>query len=103
MIKNFELIKSHLKDYLYYNSICDSINPNYRIPIFDYSNNYSLSDFYPWKFMDCNISSDQGLYDVLSELSFKKNPNNYQIILVDVGIYWRYYKWLYNQNNHLPG
>ena len=103
MIKNFELIKSHLKDYLYYNSICDSINPNYRIPILDYSNNYSLSDFYPWKFMDCNISSDQGLYDVLSELSFKKNPNNYQIILVDVGIYWRYYKWLYNQNNHIPG
>ena len=73
MVKNFQLVKHHLKSYLYYNSICDSINPIYRIPILDYSTKYSLSDFYLLKFMDFNISSDQGLYDVLTELSFKKS------------------------------
>jgi len=28
--------------------------------------------------------------------------NSYQIVLVDVGIYWRYYKWLYNPNIRIP-
>ena len=75
------------------------LSPIYRIPILYYSTKYSLSDFYPLKFMDSNISSDQGLYEVLNELSFKKNLEKYQIILVDVGIFGRYYKWIYNQNN----
>ena len=53
--------------------------------------------------MDYNLSSDKGLYDILTLLSFKKNIDKYQIILVDVGIFWRYYKWIYNQNNRIPG
>ena len=53
--------------------------------------------------MDSNISSDQGLYEVLTFLSLKKQLNKYQIILVDVGIFWRYYKWIYNRNNRIPG
>jgi hypothetical protein len=102
LIKNIEHFKKNLKQYLYY-SFCDSIKPNYRIPILDHSVKYSLSDFYPMKFMDCNISSDKGLYDILQFLNQKKNIDKYQIILVDVGIFWRYYKWVYNPNNRIPG
>ena len=51
--------------------------------------------------MDYNLSSDKGLYDILNLLSFKKNIDKYQIILVNVGVFWRYYKWVYNQNNRI--
>ena len=46
MIPKFESLKINLKKYLYFDSICDSINPNYSIPILDYSINYSLNDFF---------------------------------------------------------
>ena len=90
MFLNFSSLKENLSKYIFY-SICDSINPKYQTPILKYSKNYSLSDFYPLRFMDSNISSDQGLYEVLTFLSLKKQLNKYQIILVDVGIFWRYY------------
>jgi len=32
-----------------------------------------------------------------------KTSNQYQIILVDVGIFWRYYKWIYNPSIFIPG
>ena len=32
-----------------------------------------------------------------------KTSNRYQVIVVDVGIFWRYYKWIYNPIIRIPG
>jgi len=99
---SFELLLSGLKKYIS-SSYCDFIQPQYEIPLMIHSKEYSLSDFYPIQFIDENISSDEGLYQILQFLSSKKLSDNYQIILVDVGIFWRYYKWIYNPIIRIPG
>jgi len=75
---------SSLKHYLDH-SYCDSIEPHYTIPIYDHTKIYSLCRFYPIKFYDLNISSDNGLYNILLELIDYRFFNSYQIVLVDVG------------------
>ena len=57
--------------------------------------NYNLEYFYP-----SNISSDLGFKETIDHLI-----KNYRIkncitpIVVDINIYWRYYKWSYNPTN----
>ena len=93
---------SKLKNYLNNYSYCDSIDPHYSIPIYDHTRSYSLCGFNPIKFYNENISSDNGLYQILLDLIDKRVSNCYQTVLVDVGIFWRYYKWIYNPNIRIP-
>ena len=65
--------------------------------------NYTLKDFYPLKFLDQNSASDVGLYNILEYIFKKKKEGYYMPILVDVGIYWRLLKWIYNPFNYISG
>jgi hypothetical protein len=102
MYDSFKKLTINLSKYLYNESYCDCIDPHYSIPILDHNELYSLSDFFPIEFKDQNLSSDEGLYNIIIHLIEIKIPNKYQIILVDVGIFWRYYKWLYNPSIRIP-
>ena len=64
---NLNNLKNNLKKYIQ-SSYCDSIEPNYRIPILDHSKDYSCFGFYPFAFKDINISSDEGLYFIINYL-----------------------------------
>jgi len=101
MTQKLERVLNDLKHYIQI-SYCDSIEPNYRIPILDHSKSYSSSGFFPLKFKDANISSDDGLYTIINYLLKKRTSDQYQILLVDVGIFWRYYKWIYNPRIRIP-
>lgn len=101
MYKNFQNLIENLEKYINY-SYCDCIDPTYEIPLMPVSKSYSLIDFYPIQFLDSNISSDEGFYDTINFLLTKRNSKNYQVILVDVGIFWRYYKWIYNPEIRIP-
>ena len=101
LFENLKNMQINLKNYIYF-SYCDSIEPNYTIPILDHNKAYSTSGFYPIGFQDVNISSDEGLYRIINYLIDQKTINQYQIIVVDVGIFWRYYKWIYNYEIRIP-
>src|SRR5688500_10752411 len=58
-------LQKDLKIYIQ-TSYCDSIQPNYRIPILDHTKDYSCFVFYPFGFQDINISSDEGLYFIIN-------------------------------------
>ena len=92
-----------MTEYLYLYSYADSIDPTYSIPMLQFNINYSLSNFYPYKFKNYNLSSDLGLYQMINFLNKMKSSNRYQVIVVDVGIFWRYYKWIYNPVIRIPG
>ena len=68
-------LKNNLKIYRQ-SSYCDSIEPNYRIPILDHSKDYSCFGFYPFAFKDINISSDEGLYLIINYLREMKTKIN---------------------------
>ena len=94
--KNLYAKQKGLKEYLYNYSRCDAISPTYTLPLYHHTKAYSSEGFYPVTFLDHNIASDEGFYQVLQFLSKIQNNQGYQIIVVDVGIFWRYYKWIYN-------
>jgi hypothetical protein len=101
MYDRFKKLLENLNEYISY-SYRDGIDPSYEIPIMYQNKTYSLNDFYPIELLDYNISSDEGLYKTLLYLFDKKLNDSYQIILVDIGIFWRYYKWIYNPEIRIP-
>ena len=64
LFENLKNNQINLKNYIYF-SYCDSIEPNYTIPILDHNKAYSTTGFYPFGFQDINISSDEGLYKII--------------------------------------
>ena len=61
---------------------------------------YNLTDFYPLKILSHNIGSDIGFKNVYDYIINNYSLNNTMTpIILDINIYWRFYKWIYNPHN----
>jgi hypothetical protein len=105
LIKNLlDLTKFGINDFHHY-SICKAFDI-YSIPIrnpdrLNIKSYYNLDDFYPQEILPYNIGSDDGFKSILDHLSQNYTLSNNSIIpiIVDINIYWRFYKWTYNPRN----
>jgi hypothetical protein len=124
---NFNITKSFNYHSIFNNDITTIVNNNifkYRIGLKQYRNfcvannafiftfplkdpnkqsnlYYNLQDFYPIKILSENISSDNGFFNCFKEILDKYCLlESITPLVVDINIYWRYSKWIYNPNNN---